>query len=558
MSKQFVLFILTCLQAIGSWSQTPTKLIWGHNHYCTDNGMIDATNAVQRGFTDKWNNAYFLIPVNKSLQMHQFKFSSSLNQVAVFVKYDSLGKYIWHTTIKSALSQSSLNFGFNSGVQLFNGTTCYSGTATDFIKVGNDSIASSGRFDFLFGIDQNGKTVFLYKNLTVQRLYSGYGNKLLVFSHIPTAIGNWNGVNFNKSDASYLTILDTIGNVLENIYLGHVKENLSQVVLSKSNNILMAFNIRYFTPLRFFDSVFIRADTLHNKSMNTCDGMLLCLDNARKIRWYKRVDSLTDGYSQYLGSIGLVGDSFLYWQFPYDHSTNIFGSKVIMKFKGGNPSFVCLLNERTGTILSKEYVDSVNGGGSNSAGFVNTPDGKRVNVIKFWSDAKRWPGLPDSLKNMNTGLLYSIDQNKNYSRFYAPIAPYSNNGHNPFIYTHQYNMNTTQSEYYVGGYAFKNNGGRNTFVGLFGPKEWPDVLKANYPTNLNVSMYPNPGNGTVYFDIDNTNKLQYSVSDISGKIIESGTLCQNLLNIAQYPAGLYLIQLKSGNRSVVFKYQKID
>jgi hypothetical protein len=67
-----------------------------------------------------------------------------------------------------------------------------------------------------------------------------------------------------------------------------------------------------------------------------------------------------------------------------------------------------------------------------------------------------------------------------------------------------------------------------------------------------VTIYPNPSRGFVnVLANESTTPVQYSITDMSGKSVQSGVLradgSANRLNISTLPAGIYMIQVRDEN-----------
>ncbi len=69
----------------------------------------------------------------------------------------------------------------------------------------------------------------------------------------------------------------------------------------------------------------------------------------------------------------------------------------------------------------------------------------------------------------------------------------------------------------------------------------------------NLKVYPNPSNGTVYFDVDAIGDANYKVFDLNGRCIKEGrtilTTTTQAVNLTDLPAGSYIMQLFTSSRS---------
>ncbi len=72
-------------------------------------------------------------------------------------------------------------------------------------------------------------------------------------------------------------------------------------------------------------------------------------------------------------------------------------------------------------------------------------------------------------------------------------------------------------------------------------------------TNINIATYPNPTSSILNLKIDGNhdNKLSYSLIDLQGKLIHSGSIKSNLteININHLPSATYLLKINDGNKA---------
>ena len=79
-----------------------------------------------------------------------------------------------------------------------------------------------------------------------------------------------------------------------------------------------------------------------------------------------------------------------------------------------------------------------------------------------------------------------------------------------------------------------------------------------------IQLFPNPATDVVHLQIDaiNTAKVQMTVTDFTGRILEAKTLDIQMglqqfdVNVSQYPAGFYLINLQNGQKTIGKKFVK--
>jgi len=76
--------------------------------------------------------------------------------------------------------------------------------------------------------------------------------------------------------------------------------------------------------------------------------------------------------------------------------------------------------------------------------------------------------------------------------------------------------------------------------------------------NNPIKIYPNPTSDCIYIkelQVD-FSKYQYTISDISGKNLETSILTSNKIDLQKYPKGIYIITLNSKNGGKTFKVIK--
>jgi hypothetical protein len=87
------------------------------------------------------------------------------------------------------------------------------------------------------------------------------------------------------------------------------------------------------------------------------------------------------------------------------------------------------------------------------------------------------------------------------------------------------------------------------------------VLATNKTSNEQlITVYPNPAHEQMLITIPNGNqqKSQISICDINGKIYFSGSVTGNTynMNVSKLPAGMYIVQIISGNKKTIKKIVK--
>ena len=84
----------------------------------------------------------------------------------------------------------------------------------------------------------------------------------------------------------------------------------------------------------------------------------------------------------------------------------------------------------------------------------------------------------------------------------------------------------------------------NETVGIDSPEE---------ATARALTVYPNPSNGMVWFDVDALGMANYKVFDLNGRCVKEGstvlTSTSQAVNLTSLPSGSYLLQLHTATRS---------
>lgn len=64
---------------------------------------------------------------------------------------------------------------------------------------------------------------------------------------------------------------------------------------------------------------------------------------------------------------------------------------------------------------------------------------------------------------------------------------------------------------------------------------------------INVSLYPNPSNGVVKYILSNQDIFDYTITDLTGKLLQTGVLKEGMndINLSSFEKGIYLITIKS-------------
>ncbi len=92
--------------------------------------------------------------------------------------------------------------------------------------------------------------------------------------------------------------------------------------------------------------------------------------------------------------------------------------------------------------------------------------------------------------------------------------------------------------------AFTNNPNVNTFTTIF-------VDETSLTSEINV--YPNPANDYLTIESPDNSKLHYNLYDLSGKLVLTGTLNGNKLNISNLSPGIYILDINRTNKFKIIK-----
>lgn len=77
------------------------------------------------------------------------------------------------------------------------------------------------------------------------------------------------------------------------------------------------------------------------------------------------------------------------------------------------------------------------------------------------------------------------------------------------------------------------------------------------PSAANVALYPNPAASVINLQFSNTADFSnYTVLDITGKTLLSGTLANNAINVSMLAEGPYILKLEGSNQQVTKKFIK--
>ncbi|MCK6611927.1 MAG: T9SS type A sorting domain-containing protein [Bacteroidia bacterium] len=87
--------------------------------------------------------------------------------------------------------------------------------------------------------------------------------------------------------------------------------------------------------------------------------------------------------------------------------------------------------------------------------------------------------------------------------------------------------------------------GQSIGISYWKPGQNSTYIKEQYQS-LEFSVFPNPSQGSICIQSNSTNKqLQFSLTDLSGKLIHSGNLSAGPISLSGLEKGIYLLDVKS-------------
>lgn len=88
-----------------------------------------------------------------------------------------------------------------------------------------------------------------------------------------------------------------------------------------------------------------------------------------------------------------------------------------------------------------------------------------------------------------------------------------------------------------------------------GEYKYSNILSSNI-NSLDFLVYPNPARDKIILTLNSPEKFRFSINDYSGKIVKSGQLKTNVLNISDLPSGPLILKVWSVETSKVFQFVK--
>lgn len=71
-----------------------------------------------------------------------------------------------------------------------------------------------------------------------------------------------------------------------------------------------------------------------------------------------------------------------------------------------------------------------------------------------------------------------------------------------------------------------------------------------------VTLYPNPTRDVLHIETNSISSLNYSVINYLGQVVKTGNIENNVLNVASLNAGIYILEVNDGQKSVTKKFIK--
>lgn len=71
-----------------------------------------------------------------------------------------------------------------------------------------------------------------------------------------------------------------------------------------------------------------------------------------------------------------------------------------------------------------------------------------------------------------------------------------------------------------------------------------------------ISLYPNPTKDVLNIETNSATKLNYSVVNYLGQVVKTGSIENNLINVSNLNAGIYILEVNDGQKSVTKKFIK--
>ena len=142
------------------------------------------------------------------------------------------------------------------------------------------------------------------------------------------------------------------------------------------------------------------------------------------------------------------------------------------------------------------------------------------------------------LTSITPGGWFDVGSPSNLGRVYLmttnQVVFYSNNASNPF--------------YTVNGYINNANDTISTYWTTFGDSSLLTLSINEKGNPNNIKIYPNPAKNEITIQLDSEEGFDYTVINISGQIISSGTSINRKVEVGNFPQGYYIIQIRQGEK----------
>jgi hypothetical protein len=86
------------------------------------------------------------------------------------------------------------------------------------------------------------------------------------------------------------------------------------------------------------------------------------------------------------------------------------------------------------------------------------------------------------------------------------------------------------------------------------------IAVSNIDSEISAKVYPNPANDLIYIELERMDsEFNFQLSDISGKVIQSGLLQKtvNTISLERLPSAMYFVRIGNENNSSIYKIVKL-
>lgn len=119
------------------------------------------------------------------------------------------------------------------------------------------------------------------------------------------------------------------------------------------------------------------------------------------------------------------------------------------------------------------------------------------------------------------------------------------------IYTQEISNDIADSSIYFLGFNVNHQTGVQLYKYLFGSEISSSIYNPSYS---DILIYPNPVNSTLSFIGENCENCEYQIYDVLGKLVDSGKILINEIDVSPLIKGLYYFSIKDKRSSIFYKY----